>query len=291
MKKQSWYTVTAEVEPNAAEFASLLFFEHGASGILEEEKEKKCYIKASFDGTRFSLSELQSFLETKLKLISCVEEYFDPQQEDWKQHFPPHEIVPGIVVIPSWEKTIKLDPGMAFGTGLHETTKLCAQALFDLSKNAGLEKFATGAVLDVGCGSGILTLIANRLGFSPLSVVEIDPVALEIAQHNFEKNNLNNVHSFSDLGSVEGTFSVIVANILLVTLLMMKEELVKYLAPGGSLILSGVTKDQVDELKAGFLSLKVINETFKGEWAALVFAKEPKGVGHFSGHGVRPESA
>ncbi len=172
-------------------------------------------------------------------------------QSGWKQYYKPIH-VERLVVVPLWEKyeakpsetVMKIDPGMAFGTGAHETTRLCLEALTkaDLSGKR---------ILDVGCGSGILSIGGVLLGAESAFGCDIDELAVEVAGRNAELNGLGDRVEYraGDLLSVvEGKYPVVTANIVADVILMLLKDLHSVLEPGGLFITSGIIDDRKDEI-------------------------------------------
>lgn len=198
--------------------------------------------------------------------------------QDWvrltQSQFEPIHIGKHIWVVPSWHDApdpdaliLELDPGLAFGTGSHPTTRLCMEWL---ETNLA----AAPTVLDYGCGSGILALVAKKLGSPVVVGVDIDPQALESAHFNTERNHCEVDYylpeAFDQAYPVGQTFAVVVANILAGPLQVMASMLAGRVAAGGSLVLSGVLDRQADEVIAAYapyISLTVWAE-HEG-WVAL----------------------
>jgi len=169
--------------------------------------------------------------------------------EAWKQHFNVLSVGRRLVIKPSWlrhrrasaEVVIDLDPGMAFGTGLHPTTRLCLQALEDRADRGPL-----GRVLDVGCGSGILSIAAVKLGATRALGIDIDPIAIEATEANARHNRVGRRIRARE-GSVpteEGPFDTVLANLIAGILVELAPHLAAEVAPGGTLIASGVFIDR-----------------------------------------------
>ena len=235
-------------------------------------------LKAYFSATDFSASQLQSLLRYTLDSSGVTMDVtplaFQDWGENWKQHFKPFYIAPKVLVSPSWETphpqsgdtVITLDPGMAFGTGLHATTRLCAELL-----TQELRRTPEAAVLDVGCGSGILSILAAKLGAATVTACDIDSIALDVCRENLERNRLTDpVALFANLEETTGTYPIIVANILLSTLTELKGALLQRLAPGGSLILSGVLDEQEKTLLEAFSNLQCVRKEYQDEWACYL---------------------
>jgi len=202
----------------------------------------------------------------------------------WKEHFKPMRIGKNLVVKPTWEDfpagpediLLNIDPGMAFGTGTHPTTMLCLTVLETLlSGLRSEEKSLTG--LDVGTGSGILTIAAAKLGISHIFAIDIDPEAVQIAQENCLLNGVEERVSVSDtpLAMVSGCFDIVIANILAEDLVRMAPELIARLNPGGSLILSGILIEKETMVIDGYRnSTMTLTEVFReGEWSCLVLTR------------------
>jgi ribosomal protein L11 methyltransferase len=197
---------------------------------------------------------------------------------DWvrltQSQFEPIHIGKNIWVVPSWHDApdpsalvLELDPGLAFGTGSHPTTRLCMEWL-EAHPAPG------SSVLDYGCGSGILAMVANKLGAADVAGVDIDPQAIESARANAERNKCSIEFyvpdEFAASGHAQQRYDTVVANILSSPLKLMAPMLSGRVAPGGSLVLSGVLERQADEVAAAyapFIKLGVWAE--QDGWVAL----------------------
>jgi ribosomal protein L11 methyltransferase len=203
--------------------------------------------------------------------------------ETWKKFYTILHVGERTVIKPSWldysaqpdEVVIELDPGMAFGTGLHPTTRLCL---------AALEKYAKpGAkVLDVGTGSGILSIAAARLGARPVEARDIDPIAVETATKNADINHVSEIVHVT-LGSIAPwdepiQAGLIVANILAETIAQLAPSFARHLAPNGCLIASGILADKADlandALRAA--GLEIVETLREEDWLVLVAKPAPK---------------
>lgn len=203
----------------------------------------------------------------------------------WRQHFTPSRIGRHFIIKPTWEAftpeaddlVIELDPGMAFGTGTHPTTKLCLEALEGIFLSETLPgKGATPAVLDVGTGSGILAIAAAKLGAAPVIGTDIDPDAIAVAAENCALNHATAELSTTPLGEIGGRFAVVLANILAEDLVRMAGELAAKVAPDGFLVLSGILLEREEFVMAGFRStgLSLQATTREGEWSCLIYRAE-----------------
>jgi ribosomal protein L11 methyltransferase len=214
--------------------------------------------------------------------VGSIEEQ-KPQDWDaqWKASFL--NAGEGVVVPPFWrivppwvnggksgEIALKINPGAGFGTGTHETTQLCLQALGETLKEKGQ------SVLDFGSGSGILSVAAALLGAS-VQAIEIDPLAIDNAIENARLNGVENqIRYFERLNENQRGFSVVVANILKPVLIEFSRELTARLAPGGVMILSGLIDSDVDPVSKAYSDALGAHFEVRnlGEWRALVAVKK-----------------
>ena len=192
----------------------------------------------------------------------------------WKQYFKPQRVGKRLVVKPTWEDfdaapddlIIQIDPGMAFGTGLHGTTRLCLRALEDAVK-PGMR------IADVGTGSGILSIAAAHLGAAHVEAVDNDPVAVRVALENVEVNEVGDRVTVRE-SSVppSGTFDIVAANILADVILGMARALFDAVRPGGSLIASGIIDSRASDVATGLTAIgfQIAETMTEGEWVALI---------------------
>lgn len=196
----------------------------------------------------------------------------------WKAHFPVLRVGRRLVIRPTWRRhrrrpgdvVLALDPGMAFGTGLHPTTRLCLAALEPLAADGRL---AEARVLDVGCGSGILAIAALRLGAATALGVDTDPIAIESTMANARRNRLvrRMAARVGSLPSDAGPFDVVLANLIAGVLVPLAPGLRDALRVGGALVASGIFIDREDEVRAAFdaVGLVVVERSAEGDWVAL----------------------
>src|SRR3954470_18960492 len=196
----------------------------------------------------------------------------------WKAHFPVLRVGCRLVIRPTWRRhrrrpddvVLALDPGMAFGTGLHPTTRLCLAGIERLSDRGAVQ----GArVLDVGCGSGILAIAAVRLGAASAFGVDTDPIAIEATAANARRNSVvRRVHvREGSLPSGQPAFDVVLANLIAGVLVPLAGPLRDELRPGGRLLASGIFVDREAEVAAAFVAagLTVTGRSAEGDWVAL----------------------
>jgi ribosomal protein L11 methyltransferase len=198
--------------------------------------------------------------------------------EAWKAHFPVLRVGRRLVIRPTWRRhrrqpedvVLALDPGMAFGTGLHPTTRLCLAALEVLADRGAV---AGTRALDVGCGSGILAIAAVKLGASDALGVDTDPIAIESTLANARRNRLTRRirPRVGSLPTAEPPFDVVLANLIAGVLVPLAGALRAELQPGGTLIASGIFIDRECEVRSAFeaAGLVIGERTAEGEWLAL----------------------
>jgi len=207
--------------------------------------------------------------------------------ESWKIHFKPMVISPNLAIAPSWsgfqpeagQKLVTLDPGMSFGTGQHATTKFCLKQLDTLAVS-GIPEGA--AMLDAGCGSGILAIAAAKLGWSRVDAFDIDPDCVTISKENAAMNGISSIHFSAapllEFNPGEGDsfqYDVIAANILSSALLAGKEKLFSMLKPGGILILAGIMDSEYGIVRNAFESLGCVqfDSAEESSWRGGIFRK------------------
>lgn len=197
----------------------------------------------------------------------------------WKEYYKTTKIGNNIVIKPTWEKyspigneiIVEMDPGMAFGSGTHETTSMCIELLEShMSKG--------DRVFDIGCGSGILSIVAAKLGASKVTGVDIDENSIKVSRENIINNNVESqitLHKGDLLSLIEDKADLIVSNIIAEIIIVIIPDLEKYLEKEGTFICSGIISD-----KKNLVIEKLVEHNFKvtetrimGEWVALAAQK------------------
>lgn len=200
--------------------------------------------------------------------------------ETWKAYIHTEKIGERIVVRPTWEEytpsadeiVIELDPGAAFGTGAHATTAMCLRWLEHLV-SPGMR------VYDVGCGSGILAVAAAKLGAGEVIAMDYNPVAVSVAEENIRQNNVHNVVACESdlLSACEGAApaELITANIIADVIVRLFAQLDRHLAPGGTLLASGIIDDRIADVEqaAAQHGFTVLDMTCEKEWAAMIIRR------------------
>lgn len=314
--------VSLKTTTEAVDFISNLFDEIGLEGIqiednipLSEEDKKAMYIdilpelpeddgtaivSSYFDPANFEVPQLQKKIEEGLKELSLfinigegTLQFSDTDDKDWlnnwKEFFKPFRVADDIIIKPTWEElpehkegdlVIEIDPGIAFGTGAHETTKLCI---------LGLRKYITSdtQLLDVGCGSGILSIIGLKLGAKHALGTDIDEHALEATKENIVVNHIageqfdllaGNIISEEEIQQKVGMkkYDVVVANILADIIIPLSGEIMQHMKEDGVFISSGILNTKADEVQDALLKngFKIIEKNEMGDWVSFVATPE-----------------
>ena len=259
--------------------------------VDEPVKSVKCYLPEN-GAVKGALAKIEEYLLAEGKAFPEVP--FSPptvsllKEEDWanswKANFKPTRIGERLVIKPSWEEfeaaagdiLLELDPGMAFGTGTHATTRLCLELLEKLVYEEAAFR-ENGAVLDVGCGSGVLGIAAALFGADKVVALDIDPIAIAVTSENAAINAVDHIVAASEtpLAEVGDNYAIVLANILAEELVKMGCLLTDRVAAGGFLILSGILIEREAFVLAGFgqLPLQLHSVTRQEEWCCIVFRK------------------
>lgn len=303
-----WLKVTVTTTSECADIVSLILLDAGSEGVSVADKEDVKRVLESKDSwdyadesltdlsdervfvsgffpSDFSVENMESALarfkttsvfptgslETALSTVKDAD-----WENEWKKYYEPIEIE-NVAIVPKWLKydgrcpvRVLIDPGMAFGTGRHETTAMCIKLL----QHTEIKGKRT---LDVGCGSGILGITALKLGAKHCVMTDIDRKAVESARENAILNGAENGASFTcgDLDCAGGKFDVVTANITADILLLLQEKLVEVLKTGGAVVLSGLIHSRADEVIAAYeRDFKVKERLSEGEWQAMLLEKK-----------------
>lgn len=299
--KHTWVEIAIAVHPDEADAVANFLIELGSNGIVEEgpvpgparDQQEDCILKAYIledADTAHCIDSLKNYVrslreakpgQANQEPAVTISEIEDKDwNEQWKSFFQPIKVTDTIVIKPSWRKywkrgneiVIELDPGMAFGTGTHSSTRLCLQQVEELA--AQCSGAYDCSLLDVGTGSGILAIAAALLGIKQVTGIDIDVQAVECAKKNAANNALADRVLFEStpLHKIPGSFSIVVANILPQTLIDMKDDLISHLGPSGYLILSGIIQERAQDVIEAFREkLIFMRETRDGEWSCLIF--------------------
>ena len=208
------------------------------------------------------------------------------EDQDWvrltQSQFAPVEITPEFWVVPTWhevpagaKQVIRLDPGLAFGTGTHPTTRMCLRWLARRGTEPGSADLAR--VLDYGCGSGILAIAAALVGAARIDAVDIDPAAVQSTRDNAQRNGVAPHRLVPGLpAQAEGEYGVVLANILATPLKLLAPLLAAHVAPGGWLVLAGILARQADDIAAAYAPGLRVQVTDEEEGWVLMCARRPE---------------
>jgi ribosomal protein L11 methyltransferase len=204
------------------------------------------------------------------------------EEQDWvrltQSQFAPVEITPEFWVVPSWhevpagaKQVMRLDPGLAFGTGTHPTTHMCLRWLARKPDSADLTR-----VLDYGCGSGILALGAALVGAGHIDAVDIDPAAVQSTRDNAQRNGVDAARLRAGLpAQAEGEYGVVLANILATPLKLLAPLLAAHVAPGGWLVMAGILARQAEEITAAYAPWLQVQVADEEDGWVLMCARRP----------------
>ena len=284
----SWHLVAVRIAREGEEMASSLLFDLGTTGIVTlEETSYEIKLGAYFDASARAEDIIRTVetefaragLERMLFEISVTEILDQDWMQKWKEGFDPVTVGSRLVIAPSWKLpeidddrvVVEIDPGMAFGTGTHETTRMCLEAIEEFWKG--------GRLLDVGTGTGILAIAAARLvPGSRVTAIDIDPQAVAVARENAEINKVSALIEITEGVPRDFTgrnFDMVVANLTAEVITDLMDDLAGSLKESGILILSGILIElQADvERSIGGSGLKIIKRREMGEWCSLVAGK------------------
>lgn len=296
---RAWHKININVPSKYADTAAALIASLTDSGIEQkssnpgqaddDREDITAYLPEDQNPTPV-INTIHDFLATINKKISgvapasltherMVEEDWNSR---WKEHFKPFKLTDRLVVKPSWEQyepqpneiILEMDPGMAFGTGLHASTKLALQ----LVDESFADNKPPSTVLDIGTGTGILGMYCALLGAQLVVGIDNDVDAQTAAADNIGKNHLESVMSIDprDLSDLRGLFELVIANITQDVLTLLAPNIMDRLASGGKVVLSGIlsgTQAETITTLYGGLNLVLANEKSDGEWTALLFTK------------------
>jgi ribosomal protein L11 methyltransferase len=274
--------VAIDVAEDDVDEAGALLFELGAAGVEQRDATTlvrgalgKVTLVASFERAEEARAATAELPEAWAPRVEEV--VGDAWRDEWKKHFEPFRVCEGVVVRPPWrehaaapgEHVVVLEPGRAFGTGLHETTSLVAEELAQ-TPLSGV------TVLDVGCGSGVLSLIALALGATRARAVDVDPDAVAVTRENADRNGVGDRVETDEtpVDALVGSYPVVLANIESKTLVDLAAALIARVAPGGLLVLSGILSaavmpSQLADIRRAFAALEEEGVRTKGEWIAV----------------------
>ncbi|MBE9547221.1 MAG: 50S ribosomal protein L11 methyltransferase [Proteobacteria bacterium] len=305
MPKEKWIKITLSTPPELVDPLSNFITEMGAQGIFQEEpdpatpddfpkatdREELVAYLPSDTHAEDRITSLKAYLDSLSEVFPeldkpdlSTETVIDPGWgEQWKKYFKPLRISRDIVVKPTWERytptgrdiVIEIDPGMAFGTGQHPSTRMCVEALENiLLKDRTIEKWR---VLDVGTGTGILGISCAKLGAERVVCLDIDTKAVEIAAKNASINRVEDRVKIinEDVSMYDDTFDLIVANLTAKMLLTLRSHLISMLETGGYLVISGIIDQDRKIIEDHFLTgdITLHSVITEKEWVCYLLKK------------------
>ncbi len=283
-----WLELAVPAHAEAVEAVSEILGRVGYQGVAVElpleprggtDHTVKAYLPEDADAfaklsdVRDALGHLQAFGLGPIGEVAVARIANENWLEAWKAQFTPLR-VGAFRIRPSWSSPgdgaveLVLDPGMAFGTGLHPTTQQCLEALSAIALDGR-------SLLDVGTGSGILAIAAAKRGASPVVAVDTDRIAVDAARENAVRNGVAIPVAEGSARDVPGRFDVVVANIVAPVLGAIAPELASRLAPGGVLLVAGIAAPNEAETRASFarVGLRALDRTQADDWVALALAR------------------
>jgi ribosomal protein L11 methyltransferase len=281
-----WVEITIDVHPIAHESVGAFLFELGCSGVVTQNFQNhslKAYLPAERDPEDLR-RRIDLFLEALKNIFSeigspkvAVNQLRDQDwSQTWRQFFRPEQVTRQLMILPAWElippsqggHLIRVDPGPAFGTGQHPTTRMCLEAMEKVGKPQ------PWSMADVGTGSGILSIYAAKLGAAEIIGFDIDADAIRWAERNIDLNGLSGRISLTlqPIQRVERSFFLVAANLTLGTILELFPHLSRLTEPGGYLVLSGLLRDQASRASAQLdkHGLREENVFHRDEWTCVV---------------------
>jgi len=303
-----WKSFTVEVRRDAVEAVLQFLMDHGSLGMAYDEQlfgaagDPADPVPQPPETTRLTAyypwdTDLWELKRTFLDFLPVLEEPFGANAasflnateitdsgwaENWKEHFRARKVGRRLVIKPSWEEfeagpdtvVLTVDPGQAFGTGTHETTRMCLRFIEDVFDRPAAPK----TVLDIGTGTGILGIAAARLGAERILAVDTDPIAVEVAAKNAALNNVSGAFRAEGtaLAAIAGQFDLVLANLIAEILVDLAPDLVARCAPGGHLVLSGILAEKCAWIVGEFSQhgAAVAEQATDGQWAALLLRRE-----------------
>ncbi|HOJ42624.1 MAG TPA: 50S ribosomal protein L11 methyltransferase [Syntrophorhabdaceae bacterium] len=271
MKKnhtEKHFKLTIKMEKGAEEFLPEEIYMHVKKGLWIEGHTDTSIIICYPD-------DLEPFLKIlkasglKIKDLTIEEEEIPDYSEITKRYFKTITVC-GVKIVPPWGKkipkgSIVIDPGMAFGTGRHESTKIMIKLMQKID-------FKDKDVLDMGCGSGILAIYASMLGAKRVIAVDNDPDAVQSAKGNINLNKVENISIVcADINDIKGAFHVVLANLDIRTFQKYKKHIKKLIKKDGLIVVSGILKKEKEQVFKCFEDLKCTVEEGKNAWTGMVF--------------------
>lgn len=293
-----WYKIEISTDKDKSEEISDFLINYGCNGTEIIDPTEIAQYVSSLETEEYADSSIVPAIKSDVVVISYLDISYDIEnikkdlkefdtdisivddkewENNWKKYYHEFSIGDNLLICPSWtipkdrkdRKVIYLDPGMAFGTGEHETTYMCAKILDTRIKEGD-------KVLDIGTGSGILSIISAKLGASSIKAIDINEVAIRVASENLDKNNVRDIIDLEkgEIGSLPiEKYDIIIANIVTKVLLEIKDEIKKRIKSNGIVILSGIIREKYPDLLKEYITsgFRLESKITKKEWVTVIF--------------------
>ena len=279
--RSMWYLITVDVDLHDEELAGSLLFDLGANGVVNMAETGISVKLGAYFEESARPDEIARSLEEQARTaglsprdvsVSLVAD--EDWMKKWKEGFEPIEVGTRLLIAPSWNLpadgsrlVVQIDPGLAFGTGTHESTRLCLE---------GLERHWRGdSMLDVGTGTGILSIAAAKLmPGSRIVAIDVDPQAVNVARENCAINGVSGQVAAivgEPRGFVSGSFDVVVANLTAEVIVDVLRDLARCLAPAGTLLLSGILNELAPDVERALTGSRLLplEKRETGEWTMI----------------------
>lgn len=266
-KPEKHYRLTIYIEKGAEELLPEEIYDYAKRGLWIEEDKDSSIIKCYPENIELFLTALKD-AGLKIKDVSIEEEEVPDYSEITKKYFKAIT-VSGVRIVPPWAKKIPknsiiIEPGMAFGTGRHESTKIMIELMQKID-------FNNRSVIDIGCGSAILAIYASMLGAKTIIAVDNDSDAVLSAKKNIDLNKMGNIHLIcAHLNDLNGSFDIVLANLDIRTLQIYAKKIGNYLKKDGVIIVSGILKKERKHALELFKGYKCIIEEQKNAWTGMI---------------------
>ena len=304
--KGKWLKIELSASPLLVDALSNFLIDIGAQGVYQEELESqaagdfaaasakeviKAYLPVDMR-LEHRIDSLKTYVDSLIYLFPEIEELDFATEtvvdqnwgEEWKKYFKPLRVSKNIVIKPTWERyapagrdiVIEIDPGMAFGTGQHPSTRMCLEALEDIIlKDRTIKNWR---VLDVGTGTGILGIACAKLGADKVVCVDIDKKAAEIARENVAVNHVEDRIQIinRDVTTIREPFDLIVANLTVQILLRLRTHLMSLIENAGYLVISGIIDQHKSDIESHFFTdiFSLHHIITEKEWVCYVLQKK-----------------
>ncbi|HWP56638.1 MAG TPA: 50S ribosomal protein L11 methyltransferase [Candidatus Acidoferrales bacterium] len=284
----TWLQLSFKAPPEALDTVSNFLIERGSPGVVIEKNGVRAF---------FPLAEARGNLRRDIQNFHRALGHIYPSlngqplrwaplkdrnwNNSWRRFFAPIEVGRSLWIAPPWvrrspppgRQAITVEPGMAFGTGTHFTTRTCLEFIERVAASLAPRRWIA---LDLGTGSGILAIALAKLKAQKVLALDLDPLAVKTARDNVRRNRVSDFVTVRRAGleSVSGSFDVVAANLTAETLIALAQRLARAVAPGGSLIVSGILRPKTKSVLGKFPDMRLAHQKADREWSTLLLQKE-----------------